>query len=83
MVYLYDIYASILSLAGIQMHYHYSHNLFSERERNKLTFRFKDDITAIIYQNYKLIHYITINKYSLYNIQNDPYELSPLNLKTF
>ena len=83
MVYLYDIYASILSLAGIQMYYHYSQNLFSNQARTNLTFKFKDDITAIISDNYKLIHYLTINKYVLYQLANDPYELHPLNLTKY
>ena len=46
-----------------------------------ITFRFKDEIYAVIHNDWKLIYYRTIKKWVLYNIQKDPYELKPCNIK--
>jgi arylsulfatase A-like enzyme len=79
--YLTDVYATALSIAGInQAKYDKdtSKNLISllgdTKGRPNILFRFKSEIYSVISGGWKMIWYPKIKKYQLFNLMNDPLE---------
>ena len=75
LVYLYDIYPTILSLAGLNKPKNHSIDLLSSKTRDYLSFKFSDQIYGIISDGWKLIYYSRIKKYQLFHLNKDPNEL--------
>ena len=86
--YLTDVYATILNIAGIsdaKYQKSTSKNLIAMMKgqpgRKYLTFRFKNEITAVLSNGWKLIYYRKQNRYQLYNLMQDPNEKNPVDPK--
>ena len=79
LVYLYDIYPTVLYYAGIKTNtgkgaINLATLLNGGTGRKYITFRFKNDVYAVIGGGWKLIWYPKIKKYQLYNLIQDPQE---------
>jgi arylsulfatase A-like enzyme len=80
LVYLHDVYDTILGLAN--PNYQGEHSLLNKSSiRTSLTCRFKSEIYCVIQEGYKLIYYANIKRYQLFDLNKDPYEKKALSLK--
>ena len=85
LVYLYDIYPTVLQLAHIPANPSNTPDatsllrlLAGNSGRKYARFRFKSQIYAIIANGWKLIWYRSIKKFRLYHLAQDPLEMKPV-----